>query len=141
MDRGAGTVGFPALAPGVTFDTVVIARTSLVTPSNPTLANGVAGGIALGANAINFTGNTISVLVPGSSLPTRGLLPGQYTINLWPRFGTAGVPNNNNQISDFAPNNSNVQVTTVAPEPGSLPLLGVGIVGLLASLRVVGRKR
>jgi hypothetical protein len=44
VDRGAGVAGFGALAPGVLFDTTVIARTSLITPTDVSLATGTAGG-------------------------------------------------------------------------------------------------
>jgi hypothetical protein len=128
VDRGAGTVGFAALAPGVTFDTVVIARTSLVTPSNPARATGTAAGTALAPGAVTFSGNTISVIVPTALLPSTGRGFSDYTINLWPR---ATGPVGTNAISDFAPNNSNVRVTTTAPEPGSLGLAVIGGIGLL----------
>jgi hypothetical protein len=57
-------------------------------------------------------------------LPTRGSLPANYQVNFWPRVGLD--PNINAQISDFAPDNSDIGVTT--PEPGTLLFLGGGLV-------------
>lgn len=120
VDRGAGTQGFPTIAPGVTFDSVILLR-----PGGASTANGN----ALSASNISFTGNTLTALVPASFLPSTGKPFSQYMFNLWPRFsGTFNgvTPTGNATISDFAPNNSDITVTVVpaaAPEPSSFALL------------------
>jgi hypothetical protein len=63
-------------------------------------------------------------LVPLSLLPSRGLSPAEYGWNLWPRWG--GIPFSDPQISDFAPDANNAQVT-VATVPGPAPLLLLSI--------------
>jgi MYXO-CTERM domain-containing protein len=121
VDRGQGSVGFPGIAPGVRFDAVVA-----VNPLGATTVRDLVSGQAttLAAGAVRFAGADLFVDVPAALLPTRGLAPGAYTANLWPRVGAG----NNNQISDFAPDNSNILVTTT-PEPAAaallLPALGV----------------
>jgi hypothetical protein len=134
VDRGAGTVGFPTLAPGVRFDTVLIVRPVGTNPAN---AAGNVGANTLAPGSISFTANSLSVLVPSTFLPNNGKTFSDYTINLWPRFGGTfnGINvTGNPAISDFAPNNSNVQVVTTAPEPGSLILTILGGVGLAAGI-------
>ena len=97
FNRGIGTARFPAIAPGVLFDVAVAAR-----------PDGTAsiGTTALPAGSVAISGNELRVTVPASLLPPQGFSPAQYTVNLWPRVGSG----NNNQISDFAPDNSNAPV-------------------------------
>ena len=59
-------------------------------------------------------------------LPSEGRPFEQYTFNLWPRFASATVTGNA-QISDFAPDNSNVHVAIV-PESGSFALVAGPVV-------------
>jgi hypothetical protein len=105
VNRGAGTARFGALAPGVLFDAVVIIQpdgTSRVVDlsTNPPTQT------ALPTGSATFSGNGLTVTVPANLLPSRGFDPSGYTVNLWPRTGAG----NNNQISDFAPDNHNVPV-------------------------------
>jgi len=70
-----------------------------LTTSSPTTA-------AFAAGSVVIAGNDLRITVPATLLPTRGFSPALYTANLWPRVGAG----NNNQIADFAPDNSNVQI-------------------------------
>jgi hypothetical protein len=83
----------------------------------------------LAASATTINGNSIDVMVAGALLPSTGFSVAQYTVNLWPRSGLS----DNSQIADFAPDNSNFGVSV--PEPASLALLGVGMVGLITTRR------
>ena len=83
----------------------------------------------LAASATTLSGNGLDVLVPGALLPSTGFAVAQYTVNLWPRSGLT----NNNQIADFAPDNTNFGVTV--PEPVSAALLGSSVLALVASRR------
>ena len=69
------------------------------------------------------------MVVPGTLLPSTGFALAQYGANLWQRVGAC----NNNQISDFGPNNSDFALTV--PEPISIALVGAGLVGVLVSRR------
>jgi hypothetical protein len=115
VDRGAGTVGFPTMAPGVIFDRVVVLN------NNDTSA--------LAGVTVTHSGNTIDAVVPLSlaAMASTGFTPENYTWNLWPRNPPAAA--GNLAITDFAPDNSNIRVTFV-PEPSSLVLLVLGVLGV-----------
>jgi len=134
IDRGAGTVRFPAIADQVRFDSVVLLRPDGTGNVNRLTPAG-AGGNALSAGSVSVSGNSITGIVPGSFLPSQGFAPEQYTWNLWPRFGAG----NNNQISDFAPDNRNVTVSVV-PEPGAVWTAAAFALPLTAAL-LRGRRR
>lgn len=103
FNRGAGTARFGAIAPGVSFDFVLIVRPG-GTSSTRDLITGTA--TDLPAGAVTITGNTIQARVPASLIPSTGIAPTAYTVNFWPRNGLVST----NQIADFAPDNSNAPV-------------------------------
>ena len=130
FDRGAGTARFGAIATGVLFDSVVV-----VTVGTPGAAvNRLVGGgsTALPASAVNISGNNIQVDVPVSALPSLGLTPDTYGINLWPRENNPAIIGNA-QISDFAPDNS--LFVAAAPEPASLALFFTALSGIAVARR------
>jgi hypothetical protein len=129
LDRGAGTSRFPVIAPGVLFDEVLA-----VTGGGVATVRDLIAGTAttLSAGATTISGDNLTVSFPVNLAPSLGLTPSNYTWNLWPRTGAG----NDNQISDFAPDNSNVRVTVASvPEPGTVALFGLGAVGLMAMRR------
>lgn len=135
LDRGAGTSRFPVIAPGVLFDEVLA-----VTGAGVATVRDLIAGTAttLSADATTITGDVLSVSFPISLVPSLGLAPSNYTWNLWPRTGAG----NDNQISDFAPNNSNVRVTVSAvPEPGTAAMMMIGSLVYLAARRRNNRSK
>jgi hypothetical protein len=126
VNRGAGTAGFEASLglDGVLFDRVVILR------SDGTGTVPGAGDLAPGS--VTIVGNEIVGEVPLDLLPSTGFAPLEYTWNLWPRApGIGGVAG----ISDFAPDNSNVAVSTPAPAAVGLAASGVLALPVFARLR------
>src|SRR5262249_35193050 len=124
---------FGSFAPGVLFDVAIILlpdATGFVADFSPTNPDAPAN---LPAGAVTINGSTITAVVPLTLLPTRGLQPADYKANFWPRVGLD--PSNNAQISDFAPDNSDIAVSN--PEPGPMLLLGCGLIaiGFFASRR------
>ena len=113
VDRGVGakTANFAALGlPDIVFDLVV--RVTPETPEGPSaIVNNLDSGLITPIPSENITieDSTISVRVPASLLPSRGLTRDQYTWNLWPRWD--GVPFSDEQISDFAPDFDMAPVT------------------------------
>jgi hypothetical protein len=131
VDRGTGTAGFGAIAPGVLFDAVVVIFASgagSVTLLAPAVVN-----TPLPGGSVTVDGNIISVFVPRDFLPSTGFDFGDYGYNLWPRDpltqGVAGV-------SDFAPDNDVFKASFV-PEPATWALLiaGFGTIGMAARRR------
>ena len=125
VDRGAGTqrflAGTPSIGAGVSFDSVLVLQLTGAAAFND-LAAGTSTPLAAGS--VQISGATITAELPVSFAPSRGLDPRSYGFNLWPRSGSG----NNVQVSDFAPDAS-VFTATQVPEPASLALLGVGMVG------------
>jgi hypothetical protein len=134
LDRGQGTSRFSVIAPGVLFDEVV-AVTGTGTATVRDLISNIA--TTLPSSAVTISGNNLSFSFPLSLAPSLGFAPNNYTWNLWPRTGAG----NDNQISDFAPDNSNIRVTVATvPEPGTVALFGLGAMGLMAIRRRYGYK-
>ena len=106
VNRGSGTARFGSIATGVLFDFVVIVK-----PGATSSVRDFISGIVtdLPASSVTVAGSTIEVRVPSSLLPQQGLTPDQFTTNFWPRTGLVS----NNQIADFAPDNSNAPVRVV----------------------------
>ena len=103
VDRGAGTARFGPLAPGVMFDLVVIVQPDGTSRVRDLVTNTVTD---LPAANVSFNGAELRARVPAKLLPSQGFAQAQYTANLWPRTGL----DSSNQISDFAPDNSNAPV-------------------------------
>jgi PEP-CTERM motif len=133
IDRGAGTVGLPAIADNVTFDSVLI----LLANGGGSFIDLASGGpptpVPVPAGSVTIDGSTISATVPASFIPSLGSLdPTQYTWNLWPRSDATVLTDI--YVSDFAPDNSNVLVTSV-PEPQTWALAALGIAFLGFAVR------
>jgi hypothetical protein len=133
IDRGAGLPLLPAIAPGVTFDSVVI-----IVPGGGSFAQALdtMDVTPIPDADISISGAFVSARVPVSALPSLGAAPAAYTANLWPRSELLLI---DPVVSDFAPDNSNAAVTVV-PEPGTSLLLGGGFAAF-AALRQWHRRR
>jgi PEP-CTERM motif len=127
VDTGAGAnAPFGSIgAPHVIFDQIVV-----VQKNGTGMVTGASGG-PLASGAISINGNEFSVRVPLGFLPTTGFDPMHYGFNLWPRDGIG----NNDQISDFAPDNATAKVDGGVPEPATWAMMitGFGFTG--AALR------
>ena len=129
VDTGAGAFApFGGIgAPDVKFDQVILVQKN----GTPSSVTGPSGGV-LAANAVSIVNDMFTVRVPSALLASTGFSLGDYAFNLWPRSGLG----NNNQISDFAPNNSLITTDTV-PEPATWAMLlaGFGAVGVATRRR------
>lgn len=122
LNRGAGTARFAAIGrDGVLFDSVVLLSTDSAVPSRYNDLIVAANSRNLLPSEFSLGGNQLSADLPVSLFKSQGFDPQDYTWNLWPRVGAG----NNNQISDFAPDNSMARTTPV-PEPTSVLLCAVG---------------
>jgi hypothetical protein len=132
FNRGAANNNFASLGlPGIVFDSVITMTGAGVTGGRDLVSNTA---IVLPSGSAHISGATFQIDIPLALLPSQGLTPLQYGINLWPR--DASVVAGNTQIADFAPNSSDFNASAV-PEPSTLLLLSIGI----AALTVFGRQR
>jgi PEP-CTERM motif len=117
VNTGAGAIApFASIgAPNVKFDQAIV-----IQKNGTGLVTGGSGG-PLAAAAITIVGNLFTVRVPGAFLTSTGFSPTQFGFNLWPRIGLG----NNNQISDFAPNDGTFAIGAV-PEPAAWMMLLAG---------------
>ena len=108
---------FAALGQGnVIFDQAITIRKD---------GTGSIGATALNPSSIAISGDTLTAQIALSLLPSTGFAPEQYGFNLWPRIGTG----NNNQITDFAPENATLAAAVPEPATWTLFLIGFGAVG------------
>ena len=134
VNRGAGTAVFTTLpnpvGAGVDFDAAVV-----LIPGTGGLVQLLPSMAVTPLSDVNFSGDTITAIIPFADLPSTGFTTANFQYNVWPRNGL--VPTDNTQISDFAPDASDFAASAVAsvPEPSiwALMLSGVGLLG--AALR------
>jgi hypothetical protein len=100
---------------------------------NQVIAVQKSGAAAVGANPLTATvlGNVFTIMVPLALLPSTGFAPTDYGFNIWPRVGFG----NNNQISDFAPNDGTLSAAVPEPATWALMILGFGFAGGLLRRR------
>jgi len=133
FNRGAGTSNFAAIGhPGVVFDAVITMTGTGVTGGRDLLSNTA---LVLPPGAAHISGASFFIDIPASLLPSAGFAPASYGVNLWPRDNAVAA--GNAQISDFAPDNSDLAVSQIAavPEPETYLLLAPGLFWLGALMR------
>ena len=120
VNTGTGTIRpFAAIGqPNVIFNQAIVIRKD---------GTGSIGGGAIDPLNIIIAGNILTARIALSRLPSTGFSPTQYGFNLWPRIGVG----NNNQITDFAPENATLAIAPV-PEPTAWALMiaGFGMMGI-----------
>jgi hypothetical protein len=128
VDRGLESMtleeGFGAFAPGVLFDSVVILTTSgaIVAGLAPEESETPIIGIP-----VTVSGDTISANIPLADLPSSALKGSQYEVNLWP---SVGIPGPLSDIAEFAPSTQGDVLVTTTPEPATLGLVALGLIGI-----------
>lgn len=133
IDRGPGFASFPGIAPGVTFDALLV-----IVPGGDSFVNDLVTNSTtpIPVSDVTISGAFLSARVPLSALPQVALAPSDYTVNLWPRSALSFA---DEVVSDFAPDNSNAGVTVV-PEPATAGFAGVALAGV-AFLQFRNRKK
>ena len=152
VDRGQGqdtilaqSPGQPSLGNGVKFDAFITFDSTgthdglfLVTYAADKSVASVAQG-NFSSSWVTIDGNTISVAIPLSELPSTGFDVAHYGLNVWPRLGDTSTTAH---IVDFAPNGLEQSPygnplfnPSAVPEPASwaLMIMGFGLAG--ATLR------
>jgi len=130
IDRGAGANTFP---PGFRPEASLDAVMQFVPGTQSGDVRLFLGGVvvtttALPSDAFAISGNSFSVVVPISMLPSTGFATQDYTFMLWSRTQLAtGVPVQFG-IADFAPDHG---LLSLVPEPSTwmMMLLGFGAIG------------
>lgn len=128
LDRGQGTPIFAADNPPVGSNVLFDAALVLFPANNLVFVDDLIAGTTTTLSPSDFTvsGNEIVADLPLSLFPSQGRAAAQYTFNLWTRFLVDG---SNDELADFAPDNSNAEITVV-PEPSSV--VGLCVTGVLA---------
>lgn len=98
-------------------------------------ATGNVGATALAPGSVSIVDDMISALIPLSLLPSTGFAPQDYGFNIWPRTGLG----NNNQISDFAPENATLSAAVPEPATWAMMIVGFGAVG--SAMRLTRRRK
>jgi hypothetical protein len=144
INHGYSSSNFAELQlPNVLFDAVLT--------QNPN-GTGSYRGSQAPAGSVTVSGNTLTAVLPVSFLapppqPANAqgpLLPDtQWSFNLWPRSSItttgATLGFGDAQIADFAPNTNDVFVTVSVPEPASVVMLSLGLVGVVCCVHRVRR--
>jgi hypothetical protein len=129
VNTGTGTIApFAGIGqPNVTFNQAIRVNKD---------GTGAIGATPLAAGAVTIVGNLFTASVPASLLISTGAVPQNYGFNIWPRIGLG----QNDQISDFAPDNALLRVGV--PEIGtwSMMVLGIGAIGVVIRRRRATKK-
>ena len=133
IDRGAGTNTFP---PGFHDEVLLDAVVNFI--PNPQTAEArlfVGGAVVmttpLPAGAFTISGNSMSVVVPISMLPSTGFATQDYTFILWSRTQIPGVPAQLG-VADIAPDQG---LLSLVPEPSTWAMLLLGFGGIGYQMR------
>jgi hypothetical protein len=93
--------------PDIRFDATVAVKLVAGHAPTVTLTNlATKASTTLQDSALRISGRSLSVVVPGSLLPSTGLSPSQYRYDFWPEDGLAGSTN----IASFAPETHDIRV-------------------------------
>jgi hypothetical protein len=94
--------------PNITFDAVVTVSLSSSLQPTASVTDFVSGvTTVLPAGSATIHGNTVTVTLSASLLPSTGLAPTQYRFDYWPDFGAAA---GSSGVASFAPELTTVQV-------------------------------